>query len=586
MYEQSGIVVTSEIAKRLIGLSGTRVGIPVAPMPGEGLADLIYRAACLNRFRRVRDLVGLGFNFSHAWAVDDRAEYIGLADRLGTPKGHADLEPLMYRRPAAGSSNVNFFGASLSRQQLTGKRRVSPLSLRSSLHSKAIWHLRSLNFDPGNYQLLISCCQNPSCKRELNFIYPLGIHRCHRCGYDLRETESELALTDDKEALDFVTGLVDPERPEGKLATSQLHPDLCRQNPGEIFMLCALVGAAFQNRDPSTRRRIATTTVDPLNLAKAGRAILNWPDGLAHIVSDFGQFRSASKGSEPHSFSRFCKDAGVLNKDTIVAVKRVVAFSRSGNKQARCLRRLEVINPNAGRTLRLEVAALTAASTDGDFLQASSVSKLPPIVLYDSYIEDTAQRGRNRQDVVGEKVLAWVSELYPPIVSPATPGAIRLPVQKTVNTLFRGRGNVWPHVLAAMKNGALPTVHTPGQGHSLDSLYVEDFLPWKRFLACVEGIKGSCAYPLTSVEVAFFLNMSIGAAQTLFDFKSEFTLKHLYRFKREFALVDELVCIAAIQGEELTRSFISRRLADAGIRLTGDRYVRRTPALRCLGLDG
>ncbi|QND38227.1 hypothetical protein HB771_09365 [Rhizobium leguminosarum bv. viciae] len=466
MYEQSGIVVTPKIAKRLIALSGVRVGIPVAPLPGEGLADLIYRAACLNRFNRVRDLVGLGFNLSHAWAVNDRTHYIGLADRLGTPNGQADLEPLMYRRSAAGSSNVNFFGASLSRLQFTAKRRVSPLSLRSSLHSKAVWHLRSLSFDPSNYQHLISACPNPSCNRELNFIYPLGIHRCHRCGYDLRDAESEIALTDDKNALDFVTGLVDPERPEGKVAIAQLHPDLRRQNPGEIFMLCALVGSAFQNRDPLTRRRIATKTVDPLNLAKAGRAILNWPDGLADIVSEFGRFRSASDGSEPHSFSHYCRHSGVLNQDTVGAIKKVVAFSRSGHKQARCLRRLEVVNPNARRTLRLEVAALTAASTNAYFLQAVSASKLPPIVLYDSYLEDLELRDRNRQDVVGEKVLAWVSELYPTVVSPPTPGALRLSVQNTVNTLFRGRGNIWPHVLAGMKNETLPTVRAPAKGDS------------------------------------------------------------------------------------------------------------------------
>ncbi|TBF36971.1 hypothetical protein ELG88_17955 [Rhizobium leguminosarum] len=585
MYEQADIFVTPKIAKRLIALSGVRVGIPVAPLPGEGLADLIYRAACLNRFNRVRDMVGLGFNFSHAWAVDDRTHNLGLADRLGTPNGHADLEPLMYRRFSSGASNVNFFGASLSRFQLMGKRRVSPLSLKSSLHSKAIWHLRGLSFDPNNYQYLISSCPNPSCSKELNFIYPLGVNRCHRCGYDLREAESEMVVTDDKSALDFVTGLVDPERPEGKRAVAQLHPDLRGQNPGELFTLCVLIGAAFQNQDPTARRKIATSTIDPPNLAIAARAVLTWPDGLADIVSRLGRFRGAAEGTEPHSFSRFCKDAGVLNKETIGTIKKVIAFSRSGHKQARCLRRLEVINPNAKRSLRLEVAALTAASTDRYFLQAASISKLPPIVLYDSYLEHLDLRGPNRQDVFGKKVLAWASELYPVAVSSPTLGQTGLPLRDTVNTLFRGRGNVWPHVLAGVRNGMLPIVRAPAKGQSLESLYVQDFPTWQRFLAGAEGVKASLDYPLTSIEVAFFLNMSIGAAQTLFDYKSEFTFKHLHRFKQKFALVDELVCLAAIQGRELTRSSISRRLVSARIRSTGDRYVRRAPALRHLGLD-
>lgn len=587
MYEAAEIAITPVIARRLVALIGTRIAIPVVPLPGEGLADLIYRAACINRFNSVWELLQERGRYNHTTFALKQPVISGLADRLGTPTGDADISPLRYERWRDDAQRIDFFGVSLPSSQFFPGRRVSPLALRSSLHSKAIWHLQAIDFDPQNYEFLFSRC--PECGTELNFHNTIGIHRCHRCGpaFDFRDAEGSKVPIEDLDALKFVTGLVNPERPEGRCAVLRLHEDLRSENPGQIFMLCVLIASAFENQQrQSGRRIIAAAKVKAESLATAARAVLAWPDGLANIISQFGQFKGMSEKSEPHSFAVFCKQAGILSVSLMTAVKKVVTLSRLGEKQPRCLRRLEVMIGDAGKRHLSEIAGFASVTNSKPFVKAVSKAKLPPIVLYNCYLSGSCGPFSQRPEAIGEQIFVWASRLQFRHVKPGRLGrAGATPLRKFVNVFFQGRGDVWPRVLTSIQERVLPIKRNPEIGVGLDSLYVADITIWRKFLDNIDGVMDCAEFPLTSTEVAFYLNMSAGAAQTLFDFKKKITLNDLHAFKQEFVLIDHLVCMAAAQKKALSRDLIWRRLNKSGLRSTGDRVVRRAEALQFLGLD-
>lgn len=577
--------MSAAVAERLMNLIGRRVPIPVKPRGGEGLADIIYRAVSINGYKKVGELLGSG-RFSHsAFAVNNR-HLPDLADILGTPTGDQDLAPLRYPRRPGEPGRIDFFQASLPSRQLTGRRRVSPLALRVSPHSKAIWHLTALTFDPQNYELLVDKC--PACETELNFIYTSGICHCHRCGpsVDLRDFQQPKISVSDKEALDFVTGLVDPERAGGKNAVASLHPDLRNENAGHIFSLCILIAGAIDHQQrQSGRRIIAGTAATPESLASAGRAVLNWPESLVEVLTNQGTFKSATDKGEAHSFAIFCKHSGVLNEPLMSAVRKVVMLSRVGGKQPRWLRRLEVVNSDVAGNLSTEIAQFTSVAATGPYLKAVAKAKVPPLVLYDCYLSGLTGALCQRSENIGPQVLEWASRLSFGHIPTTAHLKRAVLLQKGVNVMFRKRGDVWPLVLSELLKGNLPCKRASNSGDGLDSLYISDFATWRAFLNNADGMTDRADFPLTSPEVAFYLNMSLGAAQTLFDFKIRTSLNDLHAFSRDFIFVDDLSELTAIKGKRVSRKALSEQLTNAGIRSNGDRVVRRAESLRFLGLD-
>lgn len=577
--------LSSAVAERLVGLIGRRVAIPVMPLPGEALADLIFRAASANGYKTVWELFGERGSFSHSAFAINQPDVRGLADLLGTPTGDEDLAPLRYPKLSGSPVKCDFFGACLPGRHFIGWRRVSPLALRDAPHSKAIWHLTAINFDPSNYERLLDKC--PACDTKLNFRDTRGVCHCHKCGpsIDFRDFEQPKVEVEDNEALDFMTGLVDPMRPQGKAAVSLLHPDLCQENPGHVFTLGVLVAAALDNRQKASGRRVLSSAeVSASSLATAGRALLNWPDGLAQILSSRTLFRSATEAGEAHSFAILCKHGGTLNSSLMDAVQKVVMLSRLGEKQPRCFRRLQVAKESLAHGNELEIASFTAAAGSGPFLKAVAATKLPPIVLYNCYLNGLCGAAEGQEERIGDKILSWSAKLTLPDIPVIHDIKKAVSLQKCVNILYRGRGDIWPLVLAEVMKGNLPCKRAAMLADWIESLFITDFEPWRAFLGSSKGIKDCSRFPLTSPEVAFYLNMSLGATQTMFDFNQIITSDYLYEFTRDYIFVDDLSELTAMKGERQTRDYLFRRLNDAGLRANGDRAVRRHECLSYLGL--
>ncbi|HEY0120915.1 MAG TPA: hypothetical protein VGC14_03980 [Rhizobium sp.] len=402
----------------------------------------------------------------------------------------------------------------------------------------------------------------------------------------MRDVQQPIIEINDQEALDFATGLVDPERSAGKSATLRLHQDLKNENPGFIFTLCVLIASACENQQrKSGRRMIAAAEVSPQGLAVAARAILNWPDGLSEVLPATENFRAATKGSEAHSFVGLCKHSGVLNASLMTAVSKAVMLSRVGEKLPRWLRRLEVITDGTGKDNRSAIAEFAAVASTGPFIRATSASKLPPIALYKCYLRGLCGPLSESSGKIGPQIATWVAGLQFDHVPTARSTKRTLPLTRFVNVMFNNAGDVWPHVIEGVLDESLPVKRVPGLGMGLSSLCVTDFVVWQAFLQKAQGVVECADFPLTSPEIAFYLNMSLGAAQTLFDLTKITTFNDLKVFMRDFVLLADLADLSLIKGKPIDINVLWRRLNKAGLRTKGQRFIARAPAIGFLGLD-
>ncbi|WP_439602108.1 hypothetical protein [Devosia sp.] len=220
-----------------------------------------------------------------------------LAELLGT-----DVASLLRAtHPVAPDGRCDFFGAAIRTKHREGQiRRVSPRGLVDAPYLRAMWQLKPIGFDPRTREILLSAC--PVCGTALGFSRTYGVCFCDRCAandalgflqptVDLRDFPQPLVEIEDMAALDFVTGLVDPDETVRLAFAPALDEDLTGLDRGEVFDLCmAIVGVLDQ--DPKravTSPAKPTTRADydrlftPERLAEAGRIVLDWRTGFDRL---------------------------------------------------------------------------------------------------------------------------------------------------------------------------------------------------------------------------------------------------------------------------------------------------------------
>lgn len=274
----------------------------ITPFPDESLAGLVARAAGANIYPHARDvLIQAGLEQFRPETIPIRDPVVArdLAAVLGTT---ADLLlPRFHRR--LDDLTEDFFGVKLrSHLRETRKRRVSPTALREKPYIRAIWSIRPLTFDPATMEYLIEAC--PVCARPLGFSRTWGVEFCEHCigndkyglpksTVDLRDFPQPRVEIDDLEALQFVTSLVDPA--PIKYRDISLHDDLASLEPGAVFEFVLSLSSAIVSNElglPPKRRggiRFDASLVKPRHLAKAGRAIMDWPSGFLDLCAEAAQ---------------------------------------------------------------------------------------------------------------------------------------------------------------------------------------------------------------------------------------------------------------------------------------------------------
>jgi hypothetical protein len=577
--------ISKAVAGRLLSLIGQRLAVPVSPMPGEGLADLFYRAASQNGYKRLINIFHKG-GFSHLAFAKSKPDLRAVADLLGTPNGEEDLVDLQYCRWSDEGLWINFFGAAIPSRQLSGWRRVSPSSLRISPHSKAMWHLNAINFDVRTHERLLDRC--PVCETRLTFLVTAGVCRCHVCGpaIDFRDYEQPRIECDDLEALDFATGLIDPENPFGKPATLSLHPAIRDENPGQIFSLCMVIAMLLERPPDATgKRSVAWTSFTPNSLAAGARAVLTWPDGLANILSKSSASRSANVASDTKSFLNLCKNNGVLKTSMATAIEEAAMISRLGMKQSTASRRLEIASPEIGPDKVLELAHFTAAIGSRQFSHAVRLTNIPRIVLYNCYLSGVCGPLAASTNDIGPQILQWASLLDFSRARRTKMGSSGTTVRRCVASINLDKGDVWPEVIKAIHDGRLPVKVGNPSGWLLKSLYVEDPDTWIDFLRNAQGVTATKEFPLNGREIAFYMGVSMFTARKLFDFTGKTSFRDIQTYRKHQTPLEYLACLTSMAGKPLSKGRIHRLLEAAGLRSHSDDFVSRAEALRYLGLN-
>lgn len=284
---------------------GRPLVIPVSAKAGEGLPELVLRAASENGYTATSTVLlvsGLSGRYAAGIATNAIGHEQALAATLGVEGGKETIVNLIYRPVEGRPGWQEFFGAPMRvahREVL--RRRVSPLALRQSNHGRAVWSVKVFSFDPATKETLLDKC--PECGTWLGYGLSYGVSYCGKClhedseGFirgrvDMRDYPQPRIEVEDMEALDFVTRLIDPN-PEVRSSFRPKLPEALRSySRGATFefavaLACAITAdpakvTAFLPR-PAARHEYSRFT--PEVLALAGRTILSWPKGFDRLAS-------------------------------------------------------------------------------------------------------------------------------------------------------------------------------------------------------------------------------------------------------------------------------------------------------------
>lgn len=284
--DKNGLV---EHLASLVGMKGKMLAIPTDMQEGEALRDTVLRASERNGFRNTKMAVDLAgsrsFKSVAAIPIGPSDEIDRLVNILGIRKDSDAARRMLLEPESSGRDWINFFGINVRRGHLSGARRVSPRSLRLHGRQKAMWSLKPLSFDPETREKLLDHC--PVCNRQLGWSRSYGVGFCDICtspgsfvgAVDLREFPQPVVEVNDDEALRFVTDLVDPERLHA-ISSVPLHRDLAEQNRGDLFQFAIQLAGVSQRNEG-----IHSDALNPLCIAKAGRALLGWPDAYDAMIA-------------------------------------------------------------------------------------------------------------------------------------------------------------------------------------------------------------------------------------------------------------------------------------------------------------
>jgi hypothetical protein len=285
------------------------VGLPYLD---ESLLGYLTRAISISTIDQLPALSRIAkatkrYTSSLATELKDEGEIARLANLVGCAPN--DIASRTYR---AGQSEhdrtrlelVDFFGTMIrSRLRETKVRRVSPRALQQAQYHRAVWELRPFSFDPQTKELLLEAC--PVCGQRLGWIRAHGPTVCDKCvdedgipTVDLRDFTQPIIEVNDEEALDFVTGLVDPSPARKEAARSRLPKEFSEFPNADIFETVMSLGYGLAGYRPD-RRMFSVEhmyQMTPELLCVAARAILDGQAGF-DILCDRYRLAIEKKGT-------------------------------------------------------------------------------------------------------------------------------------------------------------------------------------------------------------------------------------------------------------------------------------------------
>ena len=281
--------------------------IPVEPYADESLAGFIVRATARNHLRGpLSALRETGIKTVKLGSLCSRSPSLAhpIAAWVGTQ--HVDRIACMFQQPIGGRRGwIDWFGEPLrAMNRQHEKRRVAPATLKKLGYAKAVWTLHPLSFDPSTKERLIDAC--PQCGRTLGWTRTYGFAYCEWCSrpevvgqftwlypdLDLRDFPQPKVEVEDEEALDFLTGLIDPS-PNRKERSRKLLPEMWSSlSNGDCFEVGLAFASMFNvehwDKQLQTLRRRPKAGegwdwLTPRLLAVAGRALMDGQRGFEEL---------------------------------------------------------------------------------------------------------------------------------------------------------------------------------------------------------------------------------------------------------------------------------------------------------------
>jgi transposase len=276
------------------------------PHADESLLGFVTRALSLTAAPHLKSALKLAgiqklAPVAIATTLTDAREIAGLATLLNTTP-----DEIRKRTYAIGTfdhsttETLDFFGVRIRAQYRENVvRRLSPRALEISRHHRAPWELRPFSFDFATKESLLDTC--PACKQKLGWRRSQGPTKCDKCvdrrglpNVDLRDFPQPLVEIEDIEALDFVTGLVDPN-PARKKTSRKLLPARWADFSNDVLFETVMALASGLTMDPAVsthaqgraKRNEHFARLTPEMLALAGRAIIGRDEGFAALADRY-----------------------------------------------------------------------------------------------------------------------------------------------------------------------------------------------------------------------------------------------------------------------------------------------------------
>jgi hypothetical protein len=351
------------------------------PIPGESLLGFTNR--CFARTPAKQAVQGLALAgigkltpTGLATTLDDPVLVEGLATLLRTSKD--EIGQRLYRPcklDNGRSAAIDFFGTRIRADYRDSRlRRMSPRALKISPHHRAVWDLRIFSFDPETREPLIDTC--PECSRPLGWRRAYGIANCDWCLdpetrrplIDLRNYPRPPIEVEDEEAIDFVTGLIDPDPHVKSFAAGKAARDLwANTTPSELFEVtiafaCALTMKTDKRRTTLERPKTVESykRFTPDVLAAAGRTIIDGAKGFTAIAGEIRADaieRPGFYGVKKELLPLFCLTVDQhLTQATKDIIKNAIKADMQGTRSGIALRR----NDYAGDERYLAIEAFVA----------------------------------------------------------------------------------------------------------------------------------------------------------------------------------------------------------------------------------
>lgn len=321
-----------------------RLPISTIPLPDESLMGFVARACDHNGHPSVADMLGLaGFKTLRArfLAASNSVDPAGLAAFFGCHEEdlRRRFHPPINVDGCPPKTFLNFFGSPvrrLFREPIL--RRVSPASLRQSLHYRAMSMIRPLVYCPESGEKLISKCPNPACGKPLGWNYSFGINFCEHCldedscpFTDLRDFDQPKLSGEDLYVYRAVAGLLGPQGP----CAVQFPAAFKSWHGWEIFdmvvMLATIIAKRSGDRATMTGPELFLQMDWHQDFMTASRAVLNWPEGIENILTlmkKYSAFRGGYYGrsKELGPLAKFGKHYGALPKAAAALRNAVLIF--------------------------------------------------------------------------------------------------------------------------------------------------------------------------------------------------------------------------------------------------------------------